>query len=135
MDAQAKGYVETILGRRRPVTEIHSNILSLRNAAERIAINSVVQGSAADLIKIAMINVHRRAQSARSGRARCCFKFTTSSSSKRRPTTVEDRREDDPRGDDRSDEAGRAAESGSRLGEELAGSEVRPLFLVRSGLV
>ena len=62
MEAQANGYVETILGRRRPVTEIHSNILSLRNAAERIAINSVVQGSAADLIKIAMVNIYRRIQ-------------------------------------------------------------------------
>jgi DNA polymerase-1 len=60
MEAQANGYVETILGRRRPVTEIHSNILSLRNAAERIAINSVVQGSAADLIKVAMVNIYRR---------------------------------------------------------------------------
>jgi DNA polymerase-1 len=60
MEAQANGYVETILGRRRPVTEIHSNILSLRNAAERIAINSVVQGSAADLIKIAMVNIYQR---------------------------------------------------------------------------
>ena len=60
MEAQANGYVETILGRRRPVTEIHSNILSLRNAAERIAINSVVQGSAADMIKVAMVNIHKR---------------------------------------------------------------------------
>lgn len=60
MEAQTKGYVETILGRRRPISEISSNIVSLRNAAERMAINSVVQGSAADLIKIAMNNVHRR---------------------------------------------------------------------------
>jgi DNA polymerase-1 len=60
MEAQANGYVETILGRRRPVSEIHSNILSLRNAAERIAINSVIQGSAADLIKIAMVNIYKR---------------------------------------------------------------------------
>jgi DNA polymerase-1 len=59
-EAQSKGFVETILGRRRPVTEIHSNIVSLRNAAERIAINSVVQGSAADLIKVAMVSIHRR---------------------------------------------------------------------------
>jgi DNA polymerase-1 len=58
--AQALGYVETILGRRRPLPDISSGVIALRNAAERMAINSVVQGSAADLIKIAMINVYRR---------------------------------------------------------------------------
>jgi DNA polymerase I len=62
MEAQSQGYVETLVGRRRPVTEIASNILSMRNAAERIAINSVVQGTAADLIKIAMNNVAARLQ-------------------------------------------------------------------------
>src|SRR4029078_7549751 len=58
--AQAHGYVETIAGRRRPLPDISSGVIALRNAAERMAINSVVQGSAADLIKIAMINVFRR---------------------------------------------------------------------------
>jgi len=58
--AQDKGYVETMMGRRRPVYDINSGIVSLRNAAERVAINSVVQGSAADLIKIAMNRVDRR---------------------------------------------------------------------------
>jgi len=58
--AQDQGYVETIRGRRRPITDINSGVIQMRNAAERMAINSVVQGSAADLIKIAMINVHRR---------------------------------------------------------------------------
>jgi DNA polymerase-1 len=60
MEAQSQGYVETIMGRRRPIPEITSNILSMRNAGERMAINSVVQGSAADLIKKAMLNVSRR---------------------------------------------------------------------------
>ncbi|HEV2292564.1 MAG TPA: DNA polymerase I [Tepidisphaeraceae bacterium] len=60
MEAQGQGYVETILGRRRPILEIGSSIISMRNAAERMAINSVVQGSAADLIKVAMLNVYRR---------------------------------------------------------------------------
>jgi DNA polymerase-1 len=62
MEAQAQGYVETMLGRRRPITEINSNIISMRNMAERMAINSVVQGSAADLIKLAMRNVYTRLQ-------------------------------------------------------------------------
>jgi DNA polymerase-1 len=60
MEAQAQGYVETITGRRRPITEISSHIIAMRNAAERMAINSVVQGSAADLIKLAMKNVYER---------------------------------------------------------------------------
>jgi DNA polymerase-1 len=62
MQAQSQGYVETILGRRRPIPDINSGVLALRNAAERMAINSVVQGSAADLIKVAMNNVYRRLQ-------------------------------------------------------------------------
>jgi DNA polymerase-1 len=60
MAAQAQGYVETILGRRRPIPDINSAVVSIRNGSERMAINSVVQGSAADLIKVAMVNVHRR---------------------------------------------------------------------------
>jgi DNA polymerase-1 len=60
MAAQSQGYVTTILGRRRPINEINSSVLAIRNAGERMAINSVVQGSAADLIKVAMNNIHRR---------------------------------------------------------------------------
>lgn len=63
--ARADGFVETILGRRRPVGDIHSGVVALRNAAERVAINSVVQGSAADLIKVAMVNIHRRLKAER----------------------------------------------------------------------
>lgn len=57
--ARARGYVRTMLGRRRPVPEIESPNPSRRALAERIAINSVVQGSAADLIKLAMIDIAR----------------------------------------------------------------------------
>jgi DNA polymerase I len=60
MHAQQHGYVETILGRRRPITEINNAIIAQRRAAERAAGNTVIQGSAADLIKTAMLNVHRR---------------------------------------------------------------------------
>jgi DNA polymerase-1 len=53
--AQATGRVETILGRRRPISGIKSTTGRVRNLAERTAINTVIQGSAADLIKRAMI--------------------------------------------------------------------------------
>ncbi len=55
-------YVQTIMGRRRHLPLIDSRIVAQRNASERMAINSVVQGSAADLIKVAMVNIHRRIQ-------------------------------------------------------------------------
>ena len=60
MEAQTQGYVETIMGRRRRIPELQSPVLAQRNAGERMAINSVVQGSAADLIKQAMLNIHRK---------------------------------------------------------------------------
>ena len=60
LKAQMQGYVETIQGRRRPIPEIQSGITSMRNYGERLAINSVVQGSAADLIKIAMVRIFDR---------------------------------------------------------------------------
>jgi len=63
MDARAMGYVQTILGRRRYIPELASPVLAQRNAGERMAINSVVQGSAADLIKLAMLAIHRRIRS------------------------------------------------------------------------
>lgn len=59
--AQARelGYVETIFGRRRYLPEINSKNFSIRKAAERMAINMPIQGTAADLIKLAMIDIYR----------------------------------------------------------------------------
>ena len=54
------GYVNTILGRRRAIHGIRRDAPRQRNLPERTAINTVIQGSAADLIKLAMINIHRR---------------------------------------------------------------------------
>ncbi len=59
-EAEKNGYVSTMLGRRRPISEIHSNNRNLRALGERLAINTVVQGSAADMIKRAMVNLHER---------------------------------------------------------------------------
>lgn len=56
--ARSKGYVETILGRRRYLRDINSANQTVRGFAERNAINAPIQGSAADMIKIAMINIH-----------------------------------------------------------------------------
>ena len=56
--ARANGYVTTILNRRRYLPEINSQNNSVRQFAERAAINAPIQGSAADIIKIAMINIH-----------------------------------------------------------------------------
>ncbi len=58
--AREKGYVETILGRRRAIPEIHSSNRNLREAAERMAINMPVQGTSADIIKVAMIELDRQ---------------------------------------------------------------------------
>lgn len=55
--AREKGFVETMMGRRRFLPDIHSNNANVRGMAERNAINSPIQGSAADIIKLAMINV------------------------------------------------------------------------------
>jgi DNA polymerase-1 len=57
--ARTKGYVETILGRRRYVREINSSNRIVREAAERMAINMPVQGTSADIIKVAMVKLDR----------------------------------------------------------------------------
>jgi DNA polymerase-1 len=57
--ARAHGYVETVTGRRRYLRDIRSANNTIRGAAERNAINAPIQGTAADMIKLAMINIHR----------------------------------------------------------------------------
>lgn len=57
--AREHGYVETIMGRRRYLRDINDSNANVRSGAERNAINAPIQGSAADMIKIAMINIHR----------------------------------------------------------------------------
>jgi DNA polymerase-1 len=58
-EARDQGFVATVLGRRRAVPQVHSRNPAERALGERIAINTVVQGSAADLIKLAMLRLHR----------------------------------------------------------------------------
>lgn len=61
-EAHRKGYVTTLLNRRRDLPDINSDNQRVAEAAERMAINTPIQGTAADLIKIAMINLQRRLQ-------------------------------------------------------------------------
>ncbi len=58
--AREHGYVETVLNRRRYLKDINSRNAIVRGAAERNAVNAPIQGSAADIIKLAMINIHKR---------------------------------------------------------------------------
>ena len=58
--ARENGYVETVLGRRRYLKDINSANAIVRGGAERNAVNAPIQGSAADIIKIAMINIHNK---------------------------------------------------------------------------
>jgi DNA polymerase-1 len=59
LKAREKGYAETLLGRRRFLKNINSNNRVVRQFEERVAINMPIQGSAADMIKLAMINIHK----------------------------------------------------------------------------
>ena len=61
-EARQKGYVETLFGRRRYLPDINSGNATVRGFAERNAINAPIQGTAADIIKVAMIRIHERFQ-------------------------------------------------------------------------
>jgi DNA polymerase-1 len=58
--AREDGYVTTLFGRRRPIPELRASNWQTRSLGERLAVNTVMQGSAADIIKVAMIESHRR---------------------------------------------------------------------------
>ena len=59
-EAKSKGYIDTTFGRRRYIPELKSNNYMVRKFGERVAMNTPVQGTAADIMKIAMINVYRK---------------------------------------------------------------------------
>ena len=60
--ARRDGYVQTLYGRRRPLPELKSSNYALRSFGERVALNMPIQGTAADIIKLAMVNVYKRLQ-------------------------------------------------------------------------
>ena len=72
--ARATGYAVTVLGRRRTLRDINSRNATARQAAERDAINTPIQGSAADLIKTAMVNIDRALRAAHL-RTRCVLQI------------------------------------------------------------
>ena len=67
--AKKEGYVKTLYGRVRPIPELSSSNFMQRSFGERVAMNSSIQGTAADIIKIAMIRVSKRLQE-----EKACFK-------------------------------------------------------------
>ncbi len=60
LKAKTDGYVTTLFGRKRPLPELKSANFNMRAFGERVALNTPIQGTAADVIKLAMVNVHRR---------------------------------------------------------------------------
>ena len=65
--AQEEGYVTTLMGRRRAIPELRSGNPNTRRLGERLAVNTVIQGTAADIIKVAMVRCQRRAARGRGG--------------------------------------------------------------------
>jgi DNA polymerase-1 len=63
--AREQGFVKTLLGRVRIIPEIHNPDTTVRQFGERTAVNTPLQGSAADIIKMAMVNIHRRMKEGR----------------------------------------------------------------------
>ena len=61
--AKTDGYVTTLFGRRRPLPELKAANFNIRSFGERVALNTPIQGTAADIIKLAMVNVHKRLKS------------------------------------------------------------------------
>jgi DNA polymerase-1 len=62
-EAEATGRVHTLLGRERPLPDINSRNRNVKSGAERIAVNTPIQGTAADIVKLAMLNVDERLES------------------------------------------------------------------------
>ena len=82
--AKELGYVTTLFGRRRPIPELRAGNYQTRSLGERLAVNTVMQGSAADIIKVAMIGATGACATRAGGRGWCCR--STTSCSSRRPT-------------------------------------------------
>ena len=87
VDARRTEYTETILGRRRYLPDLMSDNRQRREMAERMALNAPIQGSAADIIKVAMLDVEKALDDAGECGAGCCCRSTTSWSSRSDPAS------------------------------------------------
>ena len=108
-EARRTGYTETIMGRRRYLPDLTSDNRQRREMAERMALNAPIQGSAADIIKVAMLNVDRALPDAGAAPRGCCCRSTTSSSSRSPPGEARGARGAGPRADGGSGRAHRPA--------------------------
>ena len=81
-EAKERGYTTTIFGRRRQIPELSSDNFRIRQMGERMAQNAPVQGSAADIFKLAMIDLDRALDDGRVREPRCSSPCTTSSCSR-----------------------------------------------------
>ena len=87
--ARENGYVTTLLGRRRPIPELRSGRPQVRSQGERLAVNMPIQGTSADIIKIAMVRCPPGARRVRTSRRASSSRSTTSSSSRALPAEME----------------------------------------------
>ena len=83
--AKEESYVTTLWGRRRQIPELQARNYQVRMLGERLAVNTVIQGTAADIIKLAMVRCSRRARGVGAADAPDCSRSTTSFCSKARP--------------------------------------------------
>ena len=88
-EARRTGFTETILGRRRYLPDLTSDNRQRRETAERMALNAPIQGSAADLIKVAMLGSSAPSPSTACARGCCCRSTTSSCSRWRRASTTQ----------------------------------------------
>ena len=82
--AEQHGYVSTLFGRRRQIPEIRARNWQMRKLGERLAVNTVIQGTAADIIKVAMVSCHNALAEARACRPAASSRSTTSCCSRAR---------------------------------------------------
>ena len=91
--AREEGFVKTLWGRRRQIPELRARNYQMRTLGERLAVNTVIQGTAADIIKLAMVRCHRALGRLAACARGCCSRSTTSCCSKGPPEEAEPARE------------------------------------------
>ena len=124
-EASEAGYVTTLFGRRREIPELRSRKYQTRSLGERLAVNTVIQGTAADIIKIAMVALRRARCATRAWRRGSCSRSTTSCCSRAPRPRSSRPREIVKRGDGIAHSSStRRWRSTSASGDELARGEV-----------